>query len=78
MFAVADDGGGPALVLELKLADFVVGSERGGRFWGFAADIVEVQVRVRAHWGGCGRGLAWLGTGRKSQESSLYGETVEA
>lgn len=32
MFAVADDGGGPALVLELELADFVAGSERGDRF----------------------------------------------
>jgi hypothetical protein len=29
--AVADDGGGPALVLELELADFVAGLE-GGRF----------------------------------------------
>ena len=28
--------------------------------------------------GGYGRGLAWLGTRRKSRESSLYGELVEA
>jgi len=28
--------------------------------------------------GGVGRELAWLGTGRKSRESSLYGESVEA
>jgi len=52
--AVADDGGGPALVLELELADFVAGSEGRDRFWGFAADIMEVQVRVWAHWGGGG------------------------
>ena len=28
--------------------------------------------------GGYGKGLAWLGTGRKSRESSLYGESVKA
>lgn len=76
MFAVADDGGGPALVLGLELADFVAGLERGVGFRG----LQQTLWRHRYGYGcteGYGRGLAWLGTGRKSRESSLYGESVE-
>lgn len=38
-------------MLGLDLADFVAGWE-GGWVLGAAADIVEVQVQVRVHWGG--------------------------
>ena len=72
--AVADDGGGPALVLGPELTDFVAGSEGGIGFGGHCGGTGTGTSAL----GGYGRGLAWLGIGRKSRESSLYGESVEA